>query len=95
MRVENRDGQTVGRVADLVVDLRSGEVPYVLVTSGGLLGLGLRERPVPASAIFMGTTKKGVLGLDLSQARWEHAPTLKHGLASLGRPSQMREIFKF
>jgi sporulation protein YlmC with PRC-barrel domain len=96
LRVENRDGGYVGRVADVVVDLKSGDIPYVLVASGGLLTLGVIERPVPATALSMGTIKKGVLAVDLSEARWEHAPSLKRAaLASLSRPERMRAIYQF
>ena len=41
------DGTQQGVVEDLMIDKRSGRVAFVLVSTGGFLGLGTSLRPVP------------------------------------------------
>lgn len=36
----NADGQNLGKIEDLVVDLTSGEVTYAALSFGGFLGMG-------------------------------------------------------
>src|SRR5258708_8563854 len=38
MVVENRDGQTLGKLEDFIVDMPSGQVTYAQISSGGLFG---------------------------------------------------------
>ncbi len=74
MTLENQDGQFLGRVQDFVVDLRQGQVRYVVVSSGGWLGIGTKLRIVPADLVSTATAKRDVLALDASDRRWQKAP---------------------
>ncbi len=77
MKVENRDGERLGKINNLVMDMRSGEVTYAIVSSGGFLGVRPQVRAVPAKALSMATAKKGVVALDVSLRRWKRAPVWK------------------
>jgi uncharacterized protein YrrD len=90
--VKNQDGQFLGRLKGLVLDLSMGQTVFGLVASGGLLGLGQRCRAVPASAISMATTEGDVLAVEMSLQRWATAPVFKN-LAQLARNRTAIERF--
>src|SRR5262249_31232169 len=46
-RVDGSDGEKLGKIDDLVVDLQSGRIYYAIVSSGGVLGAGEKKRAVP------------------------------------------------
>lgn len=48
--IENSQGESVGEVHDVVLDVNTGKVRYVAVTYGGFLGLGDKLFAVPFEA---------------------------------------------
>ena len=96
-KVENADGQELGKLEDLVIAMESGTPRYALVISAGLVGVGRRTIAVPARVLSGATTKTGTLALDISRARWQNAPALKRGpvLAELGRAGLDQEIARY
>jgi sporulation protein YlmC with PRC-barrel domain len=75
--VENRDGQYVGRLEDLIIDVNSGEVRLAVISFGSWFGLGKKSRAVPSALISTSTAKRGVIALDSGRRRWDHAPLFK------------------
>jgi sporulation protein YlmC with PRC-barrel domain len=51
LAVRNKTGEDIGRVNDIVVDLKSGDVRYVAVQSGAVAGLGGKMHAVPWNAM--------------------------------------------
>ncbi|MBX2997736.1 MAG: PRC-barrel domain-containing protein [Caldilineaceae bacterium] len=49
--VVSLDGNRIGTVNDFVVDSESGQILYVTVSHGGVLGVGASERAIPLSAL--------------------------------------------
>lgn len=47
IKVYGRDGDKLGTVHNLTIDRRSGQVAYVIVSTGGFLGLGQAYHPLP------------------------------------------------
>ncbi len=45
------DDNRIGKVKDMVVAMNTGEIPFTIVSYGGLFGVGDKYTPVPASAI--------------------------------------------
>src|SRR3546814_5273342 len=45
--VHGRDGDKLGTVDKLILDERTGQVAYVILSTGGFLGLGQSYHPVP------------------------------------------------
>ncbi|OXH87416.1 photosystem reaction center subunit H, partial [Burkholderia multivorans] len=39
-KVYTTDGDDVGKIKDIMLDVRSGRVAYAVLSSGGLLGIG-------------------------------------------------------
>jgi len=94
--VENYDGDKLGKVKDFVIEMRSGQVKYALISSGGVAGFGSAWTPVPPQAVSLATAKQGTVALGGKSFRWEKAPTLrKKEVAMLSAPGRMREIYGF
>lgn len=51
LAVRNKAGESIGRVDDLVVDLRSGDVRYIALGYGGVAGIGAKIFAVPWDAM--------------------------------------------
>lgn len=49
--VVDKDGETLGSISDLMLDLERGRVAYAVVASGGIMGIGERLFAVPWSAL--------------------------------------------
>ncbi len=95
LRVENPDGQGLGRVRDFVLDMQTGQIKYALLSWGGVLGLGAKVRAVPVRVLSMATAKRGTLALDISKASWDGAPHFKGRLAGLTDPNQAQQIDQY
>jgi sporulation protein YlmC with PRC-barrel domain len=96
MKVENTDGQKVGTVRNLVLDIRTGEVRYVVIGSGGLLGIHATLKLAPSEVMSAATAKSQTLAVNATATQWSHAPAFKlSSLASLGEPGRAREISRY
>ena len=62
-RVDGSDGEKLGKIDDLVVDLQSGRILYAIVGSGGVLGAGEKKRAVPPE-LFTGSGESFRLNVD-------------------------------
>lgn len=58
-RVFDAAGSKFGTVYNFMVDKRSGQVAYVVISTGGFLGLGQAYHPLPWSALRYEDTKSG------------------------------------
>lgn len=96
MQVEDNDGQKAGNVRDLVLNARNGQVKYVVIGSGGFLGVRSTLRIAPVQIVSTATTKRGVLALKATTGQWNHAPPFRTSeLASLAEPRRAREISSY
>lgn len=74
--VKNLQGEKLGDVNNLLLDLTSGRVIAVVVTSGGFLGLGDELSAVPPSALTF-TTDRSALELNTTKEALAAAPHFK------------------
>jgi sporulation protein YlmC with PRC-barrel domain len=96
MKVENVDGEKIGRVHDLIVELRSGMPEYVIVRSGRVVLGHRRSVIVPISAIALKTAKAGIAAVDISRQQWRYAPEFsRKDLNWIGQPEKARQIARF
>ena len=72
--VRSTTHEDLGKVKDLVIDVRDGRVVYALISSGGILGIGETIHIVPFSSFKSGTPSDGALVLDLQGSSWANAP---------------------
>jgi len=73
MTVNNYQDEKLGKVSDLAVDVESGRIVQVIVSSGGFLGMNTTLRAVPAGALNQAPTSK-VLQLNVSKEKFDAAP---------------------
>jgi hyperosmotically inducible periplasmic protein len=73
MEVKNYQDENLGTVDDLGVDLESGRVVQVILSSGGFIGIGSSLSAVPPGALHHDTTAK-VLHLNADKAKLASAP---------------------
>ena len=76
--VYNRQGERLGEVYNFMVDKRSGQVAYAVMSFGGFLGLGARCHPLPWSVLAYDTGQGGYV-VDLDKERLENAPSYAEG----------------
>ena len=76
MQVHNLQDEKLGKVENILLDLPSGRVVAVVVSSGGFLGIGDELSSVPAPAIRF-NAERGILQLDASKATLASAPHFK------------------
>jgi sporulation protein YlmC with PRC-barrel domain len=57
-KVYTMDGEHVGKISDIMLDVRSGRVAYAVLSSGGFLGMGDKLHAIPWSALTLDTDEK-------------------------------------
>lgn len=72
--VENRNGDNIGNIKDVMIDTRTGEVAYaVLSVDTGFLNLGSKYFAVPLQALKFDFDNKRIL-MDIKREQLENAP---------------------
>jgi uncharacterized protein YrrD len=71
--VVNTEGEDLGKIRDIMLDVRTGRVAYVVLASGGFLGVGNKLFAVPWSALTLDADRKCFV-LDVQKERLETAP---------------------
>ena len=57
--VYSQDGEHLGEIDDVMIEKRSGEVVYAIMSFGGFLGLGEKYHPLPWQVLNYDTAKDG------------------------------------
>jgi sporulation protein YlmC with PRC-barrel domain len=57
-RVFSSDGEEVGKIKEIMLDVQEGRIAYAVMTSGGFLGLGNKLLAIPWSSLTLDTTRK-------------------------------------
>src|SRR5664279_1593658 len=73
MTVKNYQNEKLGKVEDLAVDVESGRVVQVILSTGGFIGIGDTLTAVPPGALHHDVANK-VLHLDADLAKLKAAP---------------------
>ena len=71
--VKNAKGENLGEIKDLMVDMKSGQVPYAVLSFGGIAGLGDKLFAYPVSS-FKPSANSDELVLNVDQERLKNAP---------------------
>ena len=85
MKIENNEGEKIGKIDDLAVDLQAGRVVQVIVSAGGFLSMGEHYIAVPPSRLASGAAGKP-LRFDITRDRLKAAPALE--------PAQWSEFYQ-
>src|SRR3954470_5481966 len=76
--VYNRQGEHLGEVDNFMVNKRSGQVEYAVLSFGGFLGIGESYHPLPWKALTYDTDQGGYV-VDLDKDRLSNAPSYRSG----------------
>lgn len=71
--VINRSGDDLGKVKDIMIDVRRGTIEYVVIEFGGFLGIGEKFFAVPFEALELKAGRQ-VYVLDRDKKFLENAP---------------------
>jgi predicted transcriptional regulator len=71
--VRNRDGDALGKLEDLVIDVEEGRIAYAVLSFGGVLGLGGKLFAIPLHALTLKPDEK-VFILNVAKDKLERAP---------------------
>lgn len=72
-KVVNRNGENLGDIKDIMIDVENGRVAYAVLEFGGFLGLGSKLFAVPLSAMKVDTDNHQFV-FDQSKETLENAP---------------------
>jgi sporulation protein YlmC with PRC-barrel domain len=72
--VYNRAGEKLGSVYDVMIDKRSGNTEYAIMSFGGFLGIGDSYHPLPWRSLTYDERQGGYV-VDLDRSRLQGAPS--------------------
>jgi hypothetical protein len=72
-KVINLQGETLGEIAEFMLDVPRGRVAYAVMSSGGFLGVGDKLFALPFSALTLDTDRKCFI-IDAPKEKVEKAP---------------------
>ena len=71
--VMNREGEKLGTIEEIMLDVSSGRVAYAVLAAGGFLGIGDKLFAIPWQALTLDTDNECFI-LDIDKQRLENAP---------------------
>jgi sporulation protein YlmC with PRC-barrel domain len=75
-RVKSPQGEDLGKIEEVMIDMEMGRVAYAVLSFGGLWGLGSKWVPVPWDAVVLRPDEK-VLLLKIEKEKIEKAPNFE------------------
>ena len=92
--VKNLQDEKLGKVENLLVDVSSGRVLAVVVSSGGFLGMGDELSAIPPTALRF-TTDRDTLQIDASKELLSSAPHFKaNEWPDVSQPSYAEGVYR-
>ncbi len=76
--VYNRAGEKLGKIEYFMVDKRSGQAEYAVMSFGGLFGLGDNHYPLPWAALDFDPDQGGYV-VDLDKEKLKAGPNFRPG----------------
>ena len=75
-RVKSQQGEDLGKIEEVMIDMELGRVAYAVLSFGGFLGLGNKWVPVPWDAVVLQPDEK-VLLLKIEKEKIQKAPNFE------------------
>ena len=75
-RVKSPQGEELGKIEEVIIDMEAGRVAYAVLSFGGFLGLGNKWVPVPWDAVVLRPAEK-VLLLNIDTDKLQKAPNFE------------------
>ncbi len=93
--IQNNQGESLGRIKDLAIDLINGRIVEVLVVSGDFLGIGGKIVAVPPLALTADTVA-GVYRLNFSKEVFKAAPAIDRSeWVDTGRSKRIATAYRY
>ena len=87
--VYNTDGDHLGEINDIMLEKRSGNIAYAVMSFGGFLGIGERYHALPWAALKYDTRQGGyVVGLTIDQLKEAQSTVSELIVRSAGQDPQ-------
>ena len=94
-KVVNRQGEDLGEIDEIMIDVPRGRIAYAVMSSGGFLGIGDKLFAIPWSALTLDTDNKCFI-LDVDKQRLENAPGFdKDHWPSMADETWAREVHEY
>jgi len=71
--VKDQKGEDVGKVNDILMN-RNGQVEYLIVSQGGVLGVGEKLIPIPFRKVRVDTKNDDIVLMNIDKEKLEKAP---------------------
>lgn len=93
--VKNAQGENLGSIKEVMIDVHSNRVGYLVVSFGGFLGIGDKYFAVPLEA-FTIDTEEHIFILPVDKERLENAPGFdKDEWPSTANSTFMNEVYNY
>lgn len=89
-RVNDATGKKIGEVEDIVLDKKSNDIMFTVVSFGGFLGIGEKYHPLPWSTLDYDKEEGGYV-INLTREQLQAAPAYSIDDLTKGDGSQFRE----
>lgn len=94
-KVKNDQGQELGSVKDLIIT-RNGQVAYLIISKGGVMGMGGDNIPVPFRSADLSRMQDSIILSNIDKQQLENAPTIsENNFQMLEDPQFQREVFSY
>ncbi|MDI6854652.1 MAG: PRC-barrel domain-containing protein [Deltaproteobacteria bacterium] len=95
LTVKDDKGEELGTVKDFLIDNR-GEVQYLILSRGGILGIGDKLTPIPFRAAEADIREESVVLQNVDKQKLEQAPTFsEREWVVLADPEFEREVYSY
>ena len=94
-KVVNLQGEDLGKIEELMIDLTRGRVAYAVLSFGGFLGMGDKMFAIPWEALAVDTTEKRFV-LNLDKELLKRAPGFdKNNWPNMTDPAWGAELYAY
>ena len=90
-KVRRPNGETLGEIMRVMIDKRTGQVAYAVMSFGGFLGIGSDFYPLPWDQLTY-NPKLDAYELDISEEQLRKAPKFARGTAPDWSPEEGKRI---
>jgi sporulation protein YlmC with PRC-barrel domain len=93
--VTNLEGEDLGHIEEIMLDLATGSVAYVVVSFGGLLGVGNKLFAIPWQSLQIDQDEETAV-LDVDRSTLENAPGFdRDNWPQTVEPSWLGEVYTY
>jgi sporulation protein YlmC with PRC-barrel domain len=94
-KVVNTQGEDLGKIEELMIDMQSGRVNYAVLSFGGFLGIGDKLFAIPFTMLHLDPDQKRFI-LDVDKEKLRNAPGFdKHDWPKMGHHAWGEEIHRY